>query len=150
MPILYRFYNTSIAVSSRYTITAIDCGFFLEVELFLKFKTQHLDITICHHTFEYLKPYFVCKLKDSYTCCCILYVQMSFLKDAMNHMKIFVFSLHGNDCQCLCNLCKDNYPCKKATKNQLSAWQLLGLKPPPCGKALRACKKRLIQVSGCM
>ena len=67
-----------------------------------------------------MKPYFVWKSRDRYTCCCISHVQMSFLKDAINHMQSCVFGLHGKACQCQCNICKDNGGCK-APKNPIKS-----------------------------
>lgn len=90
------------------------------MELFLNFKEQYPEIVIRQRAFEYMKPYFVRKLRDRYTCCCISHVQMSFLKDAINHMRSSVFGLHGKACQCQCNICKDNGGCK-APKNPIKS-----------------------------
>ena len=84
------------------------------------FKEQNLDIIIRQHAFEYMNPYFVQKLKDWYTCCCISHVQISFFKDAINHMQGSVFGLHGKSCQCQCNICKDDGKCK-SSKNPIKS-----------------------------
>ncbi|MCO5594162.1 hypothetical protein L7F22_048185 [Adiantum nelumboides] len=58
-----------------------------QVELYLRFKTKYADIYISQRCFESMKPFFVRKMRDRYTCCCIVHVQMTFLKEAVNHMR---------------------------------------------------------------
>lgn len=52
-----------------------------------------------------LKPFFCRRLKDRYTCCCEHHVQMSFLKDTLNHMRSRAFGLHDTGCNCECSIC---------------------------------------------
>ena len=52
-----------------------------------------------------LKPFFCRRLKDRYTCCCEYHVQMTFLKDALNHMRSRAFGMHDTCCNCVCNIC---------------------------------------------
>ena len=55
--------------------------------------------------FEGLKPWFVRKLKDRYTCCCIAHVQMIYLKEALNQMRQSKTGVHGSGCGCICVIC---------------------------------------------
>lgn len=77
----------------------------LQVELFHRFKEKHPDCMIGMRMFEMLKPFFCRRLKDRYTCCCEYHVQMSFLKDTLNHMRSRAFGLHDTGCSCVCNVC---------------------------------------------
>lgn len=51
-----------------------------------------------------MKPFFVRKLKDRYSCCCIEHVQMLFFKDAFNQMRQSKSGLHLS-CNCRCDIC---------------------------------------------
>ncbi|MCO5608574.1 hypothetical protein L7F22_062785 [Adiantum nelumboides] len=66
-----------------------------QVEIYLRFKTKYADIQILQRCFEFMKSFFVQNLRDRYTCCCIVHVQMIFLKEAVNHMRTQSFDLHG-------------------------------------------------------
>lgn len=74
------------------------------MELYNTFKLQHPNMKISLRCFEGLKPWFVRKLKDRYTCCCIVHVQMIFLKEAINHMRQKQ-GMHGIGCACMCAIC---------------------------------------------
>ncbi|MCO5591795.1 hypothetical protein L7F22_045787 [Adiantum nelumboides] len=76
-----------------------------QVELYLRFKTKYADIQILQLCFESMKLFFVRKLRDRYICCCIVHVQMIFLKEAVNHMRTQSFDLHGSCCMCSCPIC---------------------------------------------
>lgn len=78
------------------------------MELYKRFQAQHPRLRISLRSFEGLKPFFVRKLKDRYTCCCIAHVQMMFLRDAFNHMRQQSFGLHGPSCKCRCVVCSTN------------------------------------------
>ena len=75
------------------------------MELYRRFQTQHRDIKISLRCFEGLKPWFVRKLKDRYTCCCIAHVQMIYLKEALNNMRQSKTGMHGSGCGCMCVTC---------------------------------------------
>ncbi|MCO5577862.1 hypothetical protein L7F22_031697 [Adiantum nelumboides] len=51
-----------------------------EPQLYLRFKTKYADIQFSQRCFESMKSFFVRKLRDCYTCCCIAHVQMISLK----------------------------------------------------------------------
>ncbi|MCO5571463.1 hypothetical protein L7F22_025203 [Adiantum nelumboides] len=76
-----------------------------QVELYLRFKTKYANIQISQRCFESMKSFFVQKLRDRYTCCCIVHVKMIFLKEAVNHMQTQSFDLHGSCCMCNCPIC---------------------------------------------
>ena len=78
------------------TLISISGALFLQVELYLRFKRKYVAIQISQRCFESMKPFFVRKLRDRYTCCCIVHVQMIFLKEAVNHMRTQSFDLHGS------------------------------------------------------
>lgn len=59
-------------------------------------------------SFEKLKPWFVRKLKDQNTCCCVYHIQLMYFKDAFNIMRSSAFGFHGKSCTCECNVCKSN------------------------------------------
>ena len=67
------------------------------------FQEKHLKVKISLRCFENLKPYFVHKLKDRYTCYCIYHVQMIYLKDALNLMRRG--GIHGLKCDSRCPIC---------------------------------------------
>ena len=89
----------------NYPSTHTDQMWILEVELFHRFKEKHPDYKIGMQIFEMLKPFFCRRLKDRNTCCCKYHVQMSFLKDALNHMRSHAFGLHDKGCSCECTIC---------------------------------------------
>lgn len=66
---------------------------------------QYSHIKISLRCFEGLKPWFVRKLKDRYTCCCIAHIQMIYLKEAFNHMRQSKTGVHGELCGCMCVVC---------------------------------------------
>ena len=76
----------------------------LQAELFCRFKEKNPDCKIGMRMFEMLKPFFCRRLKDRYTCCYEYHVQISFLKDALNHMRSQDFGLHGTSCNCVCSI----------------------------------------------
>ena len=84
----------------------------MQVEFFLSFKESHPEVNIHQRAFEKLKPYFVRKLKDRYTCCCIAHVQMSFLRDVVNSIRQGSHGLHGLNCTCKCDICESSDSCK--------------------------------------
>lgn len=60
---------------------------------------------IGQRSFEKLKPWFVRKLKDRNTCCCVYHIQMLFLKDAYNQLRSNATGFHGRSCSCACDIC---------------------------------------------
>ena len=87
------------------------CG--VQIEYFLRFRETHPTVQIGQRSFEKLKPWFVRKLKDRNTCCCVYHIQMLFLKDAYNLMRSDVGGLHGRSCSCTCDICKSSVACGK-------------------------------------
>ena len=79
--------------------------FLMQMELFRRFKQCHPLVRVQLRKFESLKPYFIKRLKDRFTCCCIYHVQMSYLKDAVNYIR-HKSSLHNNLCDCVCSICQ--------------------------------------------
>ena len=83
------------------------CG--IQAELYQRFKDANPDVGIWLCAFESKKPYFVQKLKDRLTCCCIYHVKMSYLKEVVNHMRSQAFGMHGGGlCKCACIVCSDS------------------------------------------
>lgn len=66
---------------------------------------QYSHIKISLRCFEGLKPWFVRKLKDRYTCCCIAHIQMLYLKEAFNQMRQSKTGVHNEGCGCKCDVC---------------------------------------------
>ena len=66
---------------------------------------QHSHMKMSLRCFEGLKPWFVRKLKDRYTCCCIAHIQMLYIKEAFNQMRQSKAGLHGEGCDCTCVVC---------------------------------------------
>jgi hypothetical protein len=57
--------------------------------------------------FERLKPWWVRKLKERNTCCCIYHVEMDFMKVGLSHLKDQLRGLHSRiTCNCQCQVCK--------------------------------------------
>ena len=69
---------------------------------------MHPKIKVQLRTFESLKPHFVRRLKDRYTCCCIYHVQMGFLKDSVNLLRHHSASLTNTVCTCGCPICRSS------------------------------------------
>lgn len=92
----------------------------LQVEFFLHFQRIHPDVKIGQRTFEKLKPYFVRKLKDRYTCCCITHIQMSFLRDALNQIRQGSLGLHSTSCTCQCEICGATDTCNACAQTYSS------------------------------
>ena len=72
------------------------------MEFYNKYQLQHPNVKISLRGFEGLKPWFVCKRKVRYTCCCIVHVQMMYLKQALSHIRQKSKGLHGIECACMC------------------------------------------------
>ena len=73
-------------------------------------------MNIHQRPFKKLKPYFVRKLKDRYTCCCITHMQMSFLRDAISSIRQASHGLHGLNCTCKCDICACTNICQAGTR----------------------------------
>ena len=78
----------------------------LQVEFFLNFKEQHPSCVIGFRTFQQIKPFYVKRLKERNTCCCIYHTHMDFLRLAINSMRSNVRDLHGPTCNCECQVCR--------------------------------------------
>ena len=74
------------------------------MEFYKRFCREHSEVKISLRCFEGLKPSFVQKLRDRYTCCCIYHVQMIYLKEALNNMRQNRVKVHGA-CACSCSVC---------------------------------------------
>ena len=108
MCIFGAFFEATVkVVLTRPALTLVSTfgALFLQVELYLRFKRKYAAIQILQRCFESMKPFFVQKLRDRYTCCCIVHVQMIFLKEAVNHLWSQSFDLHGSCCMCSCPIC---------------------------------------------
>lgn len=79
---------------------------YVQTEYYLNFRETHPEVIIGQRSFEKLKPWFVRKLKDRNTCCCVYHIQLLFLKDAFNKMRSDAASFHGRSCSCACDTCK--------------------------------------------
>jgi hypothetical protein len=60
-----------------------------------------------HRAFERLKPWWVRKLKERNTCCCIYHVEMDMMKVELNNLRDKVKSMHAG-CACECIVCLAN------------------------------------------
>lgn len=101
-----------------------NCPDFMQVEFFLAFKESHPQVQIRQRAFEKLKPYFLRKLQDRYTRCCIMHVQMSFLRDALNHSRQVAKGVHGKECACRCDICGADEKCRAHTQTYSSLTNL--------------------------
>lgn len=128
-----------------------NCPDFMQVEFFLAFKQSHPEVQIGQRAFEKLKPYFVRKLRDRYTCCCITHVQMSFLRDALNHSRQVAKGVHGKECACRCDICGADETCTAHTQTYSSLtrlWESV-LCPKPIGSELFGLKCLLGNCKSC-
>ena len=75
------------------------------VELYQRFRRTHPTSLVSLRSFEAMKPYYVWKLKERYTCCCVLHVQMLYFKDAYNQMRQNRFGHHAIGHLCACSIC---------------------------------------------
>lgn len=78
----------------------------LQAEFFLNFKEQHPSCVIGFRTFQQLKPFFVKRLKERNTCCCVYHARMDLLRLAVSSMRSNVKDLHGPTCKCECQVCR--------------------------------------------
>ena len=79
------------------------------MKLYKRFKSTYLAARLLLRSFEALKPFFVRKLKERYTCCCVYHVQMIYLKETFNQMRQNKFGHHGKDHACTCSIrCSDD------------------------------------------
>ena len=92
----------------------------IQTKFFLSFKESHPDMNIHQRAFEKLKPYFVRKLQDWYTCCYITHVQISFLRDAVNSIRQGSHGLHGLNCTYKFDICVSTDNCQANTRTSTS------------------------------
>ena len=143
----------------------------MQTELFIQFQRAHTDIIIQQRSFEKLKPYFVRKLKDRNTCCCIQHVQISFLRDAVHQIRQTTTKFHGRSCFCTCKICNadvdasvgcvattllkssitktwENVLCAKAEKDAFHALPcLMGTCNKCSAEKLECCPRELVETS---
>ncbi|MCO5614701.1 hypothetical protein L7F22_068985 [Adiantum nelumboides] len=100
-------------------------------------SNSHPEVQIHQRNFEKLKPYFVRKLQDWYSCCCITHIQMSFLRDAVNHIRQMSHGVHGKECSCQCDICGADVKCSVHTNHFPSFTELKCLigKCSLCGRS---------------
>lgn len=76
------------------------------MELYKRFKSTYPPaVRLSLRSFEGLKPFFVRKLKERYTCCCVYHVQMIYFKEVFNQMRQKKFEHHGKCHICTCSIC---------------------------------------------
>ncbi len=74
----------------------------LYIEFFLQFKETNLMAIIEEQKFESLRPFYVKKMKERRTCCCIYNVEIDQLQFSLNNMR-GTSELHGiKKCNCTC------------------------------------------------
>ena len=87
--------------------------------------------------FEALKPYFVRKLEEKYTYCCVSHVQMLYFKEAFNQMRKNKFGHHGKGHLCTCSICCRSNDIGEFFANQAvcqhitSMWESIMCPKPP-------------------
>ncbi|MCO5606921.1 hypothetical protein L7F22_061112 [Adiantum nelumboides] len=80
----------------------------MQAKFFMNFKEQHPSIDIGFRAFQSLKPFFVRKLKERNTCCCVYHTRIDLVRLAINSLRIDTKSIHGDACDCLCMICRPN------------------------------------------
>lgn len=101
------------------------------------FKRTHPTVVVSLRCFEALKPYFVRKLKERYTCCCVSHVQMLYFKEAFNQMRQNKFGHHGKGHLCTCSICCRSNDIGECFANQAvcqhitSMWESIMCPKPP-------------------
>ncbi|MCO5550032.1 hypothetical protein L7F22_003509 [Adiantum nelumboides] len=79
-----------------------------EAKIFMNFKEKHPSIDFGFHAFQSLKPFFVRKLKERNTCCCVYHTRIDLMHLAIRSLRIDTKSIHGDACDCLCMICRPN------------------------------------------
>ena len=74
----------------------------------MNFKDQHPSLTVGFRKFQGLKPFYVRKLNERNTCCCVYHVKMDMLRLAVNAMRTDSKGIHGELCVCTCEVCRPN------------------------------------------
>ena len=74
----------------------------------MNFKDQHPSINLGFRKFQGLKPFFVRKLKERNTCCCVYHIKMDMLRLGVNNMRTNSEGIHGDGCVCTCEVCRPN------------------------------------------
>ena len=82
-----------------------------QTTFFLRFTEAHPECSVRQRAFERLKPWWVRKLKERNTCCCIYHVQMDFMKVALGLLRDKQRGVHSSSsCTCECSVCKGEIP----------------------------------------
>ena len=74
----------------------------------MNFKDQHPSINLGFCKFQGLKPYYIRKLKERNTCCCVYHMKMDMLRLGVNAMCTDSKGIHGDGCVCICEVCRPN------------------------------------------
>jgi hypothetical protein len=82
-------------------------SFVWQTSFFLRFKEAHLECNVRHRAFERLKPWWVRKLKERNTYCCIYHVEMDMMKVGLSNLRDKVKSMHAG-CTCEYIVCLAN------------------------------------------
>ena len=80
----------------------------MQTDFFMNFKEQHPSLDIGFRAFQGLKPFFVRKLKERNTCCCVYHTRIDLMHLAVNSLRIGTKSIHGDACDCSCMICRPN------------------------------------------
>ena len=74
----------------------------------MNFKDQHPSWVVGFRKFQGLKPYYVRKLNERNTYCCVYHVKMDMLRLEVNAMHTNSKGIHGELCVCTCEVCRPN------------------------------------------
>jgi hypothetical protein len=78
------------------------------MEFYLKFQRAHPEVIVGKHSFDFLRPFWMKKMKERNVCCCIYHVEIQELLVALNNMRA-KFGLHDPTvCNCDCKVCDSN------------------------------------------
>lgn len=88
------------------------------MELYKRFKSTYPAVKLSLRSFETLKPFFVRKLKERYTYCCIYHIQMVYFKNDFNQMRQNKFGHHAKEHPCTCSICGRHSDARHCSANQ--------------------------------
>jgi hypothetical protein len=100
--------------------------FVFQLDLYTRFKAAHPHVKVSFVSFRRLRPFFIMRLKDFNSCCCIYHQQMAEITIGFNNMRASkVHLVEGEQyCNCWCSGLCCNSVCGRAVAGPVSCQHL--------------------------
>ena len=119
-------------ITSVLEFTVFYLAFFFQTSFFQQFMEAHPECSIRQRAFERLKPWWVKKLKEWNTCCCIYHVEMDPMKAGLSTLRDKLRGFHtSTNCACNSVVCSDSeggarcHAHDRIYKHITSMWELV-------------------------